>query len=380
MALTPSQQALEQVSRAARILVITRELPTVDAVASAIAMGLYLKKMGKSADVVVPGYDERTAPAFLAKLDGVLPQLGSLRALEISLDVSKTPIDEFLYDVRDDKLEITVVPKEREWSVNDLAFRHGKDRYDAVIALDAPDMASLGPPAREHADFFHRTTVINIDHAGANEHWGQVNIVDLNAVSTTEILHGLMAEWNNALIDEAVATALLAGMIAKTRSFRTANVTPRTLTLSGQLIAMGAQREEIVNGLWRTRSVSTLKLWGRALARLKHEPDTGIVWTVLSHKDFIESETGAEALDDVFDELIAYAPEAKIGVLISEDERERDAINVTIATTAPYSAADVGRPLGASGTRDRAKVTLRNTTLVDAAKSTIDLLKKTLAK
>jgi nanoRNase/pAp phosphatase (c-di-AMP/oligoRNAs hydrolase) len=380
MALTPSQQALEQISRAARILVITRELPTIDAIASAIAMGLFLKKMGKSADVVVPGFDERTVPAFLTKLNGIVPRLGSLRALEISLDVSKTPIDEFLYDVRDGKLEITVVPKEREWSVNDLAFRHGKDRYDLVIALDAPDMASLGAPAREHADFFHRTTVINIDHAGTNEHWGQANIVDLNAVSTTEVLHGLMEEWNRALIDETVATALLAGMIAKTRSFRTANVTPRTLALSGQLIAMGAKREEIVNGLWRTRSVSTLKLWGRALARLKHEPDTGIVWTVLSHKDFLESESGAEALDDVFDELIAFAPEAKIGVLISEDERDRDAVNVTIATTAPYSAADVGRPLGASGTRDRAKVTLRNTTLVDAAKSTIDLLKKTISK
>lgn len=380
MALTPSQQAQELIARASRILIVTREHAPADAVASAIAAGLFLKKMGKTADVVVPGFDEKAAPAFLTKLNGIVPTLGSLRALEITLDVSKTPIDEFLYDVRDGKLEITVVPKEREWDVNDLTFRHGKDRYDLIVALDAPDMASLGVPARDHADFFYRTTIINIDCGGSNEHWGQINLVDLNAVSTTEILHDLMIEWNRALIDESVATALLAGMIAKTRSFRTANVTPRTLSISSQLIAMGAKREEIVNGLWRTRTVATLKLWGRALARLHHEADTGIVWTVLSHKDFLESEAGAEALDDVFDELISYAPEAKVGVLISEDERDRDAVNVTIATSAPFSAADIGRTLGATGTRDRATVTLRGMTLVDAARSTIDLLKKTLVK
>ncbi len=378
MALTPSQQAQELIARASRILIVTREFAPVDAVASAIAAGLYLKKMGKTADVVVPGFDEKAAPAFLTKLNGVTSALGSLRALEITLDVSKTPIDEFLYDVRDGKLEITVVPKEREWNVNDLSFRHGKDRYDLIVAVDAPDMASLGSASREHADFLYRTTIINIDHCGSNESWGQVNLVDLNAVSTTEILHDLMVEWNRALIDESIATALLAGMIAKTRSFRTADVTPRTLSISSQLMAMGAKREEIVNGLWRTRSVATLKLWGRALARLHHEADSGIVWTVLSHKDFLESETGAEALDDVFDELIAYAPEAKVGVLISEDERDRDAVNVTISTTAPLSASDLGRPLGATGTRDRATVQLHGTPLADAARSTIDLLKKTV--
>jgi len=378
MALTESQQALEQITRASRILIVTREFAPADAVASAIAAGLFLKKMGKTADIAVPGFDERAAPAFLAGMSEIRSALGPLRALEISLDVTKTPIDEFSYDVRDGKLEITVIPKEREWNVNDLAFKHGKDRYDLIVAVDAPDMASIGAPARDHADFFHRTTIVNIDHAATNERWGQVNLIDLNAVSTTEVLHGLLAEWNRALIDEPIATALLAGMIAKTRSFRTANVTPRTLSTSSQLMAMGAKREAIVNGLWRTRTVATLKLWGRALSRLRHEANTGIVWTVLSHKDFIESETGDEALDDIFDELIAYAPEAKIGVLISEDERERDAVNVTISTSAPYSAADIGRPLGASGTRDRAKVTLRNITLVDAAKSTVDLLKKTV--
>lgn len=376
MALSPSQQAQEFIARAENILVVTRERAPMDAIASAVAAGSYLKNMGKRADIVAHGFDASTAPAFLTGAKDVRAALGPLRALEISVDVSNTPLGEFTYDVRNGKLEITVIPKEREWSVSDLAFRHGKDRYDLIVALDAPDMNSLGASAHDHADFFHRTPVIAIDHAPSHEHWGQVNIVDVNAVSTTEVLHGLMMEWNRALIDGAVATALLTGMIAKTRSFRRGNVTPRTLSTASQLIGMGARREEIVSGLWRTRSVSTLKLWGRALARLHHEPEEGLAWTVLAQKDFFESGGNAEALDGVFDELIAYAPEAKVSAIIAEDERDPQTINVTIAAAPPYAANELGRTLGAEGTRERANAKLRGMPLADAAHTVVEAIKK----
>lgn len=377
MALSAAQQAQELISRASHILIATREHPSVDTLASATATALYLKAFNKSVDVVVPGY-EGNAPAFLDKADMIKPAVGAMRTLQITLDVSKTPIDEFLYDVRDGNLEITVVPKTKEWDPNDVSFKHGSDRYDLVIALDAPDMKSLGAIAREHTDFLYRTTIINIDASATNENWGQVNIVDLNAVSTTEVLHGLFTEWNAHLISEPIATALLAGMIAKTRSFRTPDVTPKTLSISGQLIAMGAKRAEIVDNLWRTRSVATLKLWGRALSRLHHEQPYNIVWTMLSQKDFLEAGTNAASLPDVIDELISYAPEAKVTVLLYENEKEPNSVCVTIATAPPHNAQDIGRPLGATGTQDRVTLCMRNTALVDAANSTIDLLKKTI--
>ncbi|OGL74528.1 hypothetical protein A3D73_03330, partial [Candidatus Uhrbacteria bacterium RIFCSPHIGHO2_02_FULL_60_44] len=331
----------------------------------------------KQVDTVVPGFDRKTAPSFLRGADDVRGAMGAMRAFHIALDVSKTPLGELMYDVKDGKLEITVVPKEKEWRPSDVSFTHGSDRYDLVIALDCPDQASLGPLAREHADFLYRTHVVNIDCGSANEHWGQVNIVDLNAVSTTEVLFNLLESWNRNLIDEDLATALLAGMIARTRSFKTPNVTPKTLATSSALIAMGARREDIVNGLWRTRSVATLKLWGRALARLEQDRDTGFVWTVLSHQDFIAAGADATALEDVIDELIGYAPEAKTIALIYEPDAGKG-VCVTVAATAPRSAAELGRPLGLSGTRDRATGCLTNATLLEASKTVIDRLRETL--
>jgi len=192
MSLTAEQQALEQITRAKRILVASKENPSLDALAAAAAFSMVLKKMGKEHDAVVPGFDRADAPAFLPGLDALSPAVGAMRTARITLDVTRTPLGELMYDVRDGKLEITVAPKKGEWSPKDLTFRNGGDRYDLVVALDCPDMASLGPLMRDHADFLHRTTVINVDRDPGNELWGQVNLADLNAVATCEVLYGLL--------------------------------------------------------------------------------------------------------------------------------------------------------------------------------------------
>lgn len=378
MALTPQQQAQEQISRAKHILVIGRMNPSTDTVASAVAFGLYVKAMQKQVDVVIEGFDAKMAPSFLTGADMIRPSVGALRALHITIDVAKTPIDELLYDVQNGKLDITVIPKEREWNVDDLRVTHGADRYDLIIAIDAPDMRSLGKISTDHADFLYRTHIINIDSDASNEQWGQVNLVNLNAVSVSEVVYELLQEWNAALITEPIATALLTGMVANTRGFRTPNVTPRTLNASSHLVAMGAKRGDIMEGLWRTRSISTLKLWGRALARLHHEPTCGLVWTILAHKDFIESGAGADCLPDVIDELIGTSPDAKMTALIYESETDRDTVCVTLASTGGHHAVEMLRELGATGSHDRATVELKGMTLIDAANRVIELLKKGL--
>lgn len=380
MALSNEQQAIELVNRAKRILVATKEHPTVDALASVSALSAYLAKQGKQVDAVAPGLDAKNAPAFLPNVNAIRPAVGAMRAFHLDLDVSKVPLSELMYDVKDGKLEISIVPKAGEWSPKDVTFRHGEDRYDLVFAVDCPDLASLGPLFREHADFFYRTPVVTVDRDPGHEHWGQINLVDLTAVSTTEVLFGMFERWNRHLVDEPVATALLAGMIAKTNSFRTPNVTPKTLKTASELVAMGAKREEIVHGLWRTRTVPTLKLWGRALSRLEQDRDLGLVWCTLSRQDFLDAGAGDHALEGVVDELVSYSPESKVVILVHEtsDVRAKGAC-VAIHAATPYSAQEIGRAFGATGTRERVDFCLSpETPLVEGTKTVVDRVRDTL--
>ena len=380
MALSLEQQAIEQIGRADRILIVTKEHAGVDTQASVSALLAYLKKQHKQVDAVIPNIDVKSIPTFLPETKEIKPAVGAMRAFLLSLDVTRTPLSELSYDIKDGKLGITVIPKSGEWSPQDIAFKHGEDRYNLVIAIDCPDMASLGPIFQQHADFLYRTPIITIDRDPANEHWGQINLVDLTAVSSSEVLFGMFERWNRHLIDENIATALLTGMIAKTQSFRTTNVTPKTLQTASQLITMGARREEIVHGLWRTRSVPVLKLWGRALSRLEHTPEIGLVWTVLPRQDFIETGSSDTELDGIITELMSYSPDAKVIAMIHEPNDAHTAgVSVTVHAVAPFSAQELTRSFGSSGTKEKATFRLTpGTQIMDGAKAVIARLTEQL--
>lgn len=354
MALKPNQQAVELIGRAKNVLLVTREQADIDAIASVLALALVLKKLNKPFEVIAPGFDAKSLPEFLPKGIEIMDKLPGMRPMRIKLDVKNVPLSELSYNVNDGQLEITVVPKNGEWKPNDVSFVHGDDRYDLVIAVGADDMGTLGSMFRNQASFLYRTTIINFDHKPTNEFWGQVNIVDLNAVSTSEVVHSFLAEWNRQHIDADVATSILAGMISQTRSFRSPNVTPKTLKTASELVEQGARRAEIVQGLWRTQSVSTLKLWGRALSRLEYDTKHGLVWASLDDHDFAESGASPEVLDGVVKELINYAPEAKAVCLLTHG---RNGTLCSVHAQAPLSAVELARPFNGTGDRERATFT-----------------------
>ncbi len=368
------RQVIEAISRSKRTLIVTQEPWTTDSLSAAAALGLFLAKLNKQYETVAKGLTTENKPHFLPGLDKTKDTLGAVRAFEISLDVSHNPLEELHYDVKDGQLTVTLIPKAGEWSPRDVSFRHGEDRFDLIIALDCPDIHSLGALFRDHADFIYRLPIINIDCNPANEHWGQINLVDLNASSSTEILFDLFKEWNKNLIDEDVATALLSGMIYRTQSFRSSNVTPLTLGKASELLAIGARREEIVHGIWRTRTVPTLKLWGKALTHLEQDRDLGLVWSILTNQDAVETGTGLDDLNGVAKELISYAPEAKVIVLISESGKAMIHANGTL------SAAELARPFGATGTREYAELDFPpGGDIVTTSHQIIDKLKQTMS-
>jgi nanoRNase/pAp phosphatase (c-di-AMP/oligoRNAs hydrolase) len=376
MAFASNQQARELIFRSRQILVLTREHAGVDAVASALALGLILKKLNKPFDIVIPGFDATHLPPFLPSDLPIASRLGALRALHVKANVTRVPLGELLYNVKDGLLDITLIPREGSWTPQDITFHYSDDRYDLVIALGAADRTAFGALAQEQSDFLHRTTTINIDCQAQNEQWGQTNLVDVRAASLTELIFEWIQMLDPTLFDTTIATCLLAGIIAKTKSYRTTHVSPRTLTISSNLITLGAKRDEIVNGLWRTRGIDVLKLWGRALSRVNHHVPTGLVWTTLVEADFLESGAEPHAIDGVVEELISYTADARVIVLLVHQKND---VHVHVHANAPLSAAELTRPFNGSGTHERADFILPNIENLQAStKDVIERLQKAL--
>lgn len=351
MAFTPEQQAANLIQRARQILVITKEHATIDAIASTLALGLFLKKLNKSFDLVIPGYDAKRLPSFLPTHLPIQSEIGALRAFHIKVNIERVPLADLQQEIKDGVLNLTLLPEQGSWNPQDVSFAYGDDRYDLIIALDAPDMASLGQLRPEQMEALQRTPIVNIDAHGSNEYWGQMNLINLTAAGSGEILFEWFQMWNAGFIDQETATCLLTGLIAHTKSFRSPNVTPKTLNIASHLMDLGAKREEIVQGIWRRRSIDTLNVWGRALSRLSLEQDRGFAWTTLTEQDFLETHTSPDHLDAVIEELVSYSPETRVIAFALHGEGK---VRLHVHTLAPFSAIEIGRVINARGTREKA--------------------------
>jgi len=386
MSLPANQQFLENVDRSQRPLIVVPKEWTPDTIGAALALSWFLEKRGKKPTVVCEGFAPTKAIGFFPKLDRVKSGLGSVRPFVITLDLSRAKIDELSYDVRAGELRINVTPKAGgTFEPKDVSATNGAFTYDLIVTVGAHDLASLGKLFTDNADLFYAAPKVVIDHAAANERYGAINLVDLTAASCTEVVHGLIVAAGGASIDAETATCLMAGIIAETKSFRTPTVTPRTLEIASQLVAAGAQREEIVRLMYRTRSIATLKLWGRALARLKYDPALGLASSVLVRQDFVHAGASEKDLPDVIEELIANAPEAEIIALIHEQESPTEPGNITgvcalVATDRHGDAQKLVAALRPEGTRTLARICFPALPIVEAEKQVLQTIAAAVAK
>ncbi len=377
MALTEVQQIQEIIKKSNHILITFPKEFSIDAVASALALYLFLRKKNKLVDIISSGFELPKNLKFMPKSNLIKPKISSLQKFIISLDINSDKIDEFSYNLEEDKLKIYIVPKSGSLEKKDIVAENSSYKYDLIFSVDTPDLNSLGQNFENFPEFFYNTTIINIDHKAENEHFGQINLININSVATTEILFRLINTIDKDLIDKNIATCLLTGLISKTKSFKTPNVTPVTLEIASQLMALEADREIIIKNLYRSRTLSTLNLWGRVLARLKSEGGNKLVWSILTENDFIEAQSNQKDLDDIIEELISFVPGVEIVVLIYQLNGQ---ICVLVNTLKNHNAMYLTSTFNPVGSKNMAEFCLTEKNLLEAEKEVIGKIKERLTK
>lgn len=369
-----NQQSIDLIDKSSNIVIVLPRNPSTDAVASGLGLFLTLEKIGKKVKVACNEFELPPTHQFLPKSQEIHTDLTALRKFIISLDLSRTKVQELSYDISDKKLDIFITPKSGFFEPRDVSTSASAYEYDLIIVIDSPDLEALGKIYDDNTEFFYHTPIINIDHNPANEYFGEINIVDLTATSTSEIIFELVKEgFKEKPLDEYTATSLLTGIISKTKSFQSTTVTPRSLAISSYLIENGARRDEIIKNLYRTKSINTLKLWGRALARLKTEMNGKVVWSLLNKQDFIKSGAKENDLEGVVDELIVNTPEAEIIVALYESGTNE--VKVIVNTVKAIDGFTVFKEFRPTGTKNFTRLNLPNKNLVEAEQIVLDKIR-----
>src|SRR3989338_7171928 len=206
--------------------------------------------------------------------------LGSCTALMEFLDsIGKTYT---AFCATDHHERFSFLPKSASISTDPVHWKN--PALDMVIVLDSGDLRYAGV-ADAVAWLKKRPTLIAIDHHATNERYGDLNLVDPTASSTTEMLHRFFT-CNDIPITPRMATALLTGLLTDTDTFTNAATSSSALAIGHDCVMRGAEVKKIIDSVFRDKSVSTLRLWGKTFSRLEKHEGLNLVYTFVSQDDF----------------------------------------------------------------------------------------------
>ncbi|MCA9975313.1 MAG: bifunctional oligoribonuclease/PAP phosphatase NrnA [Anaerolineales bacterium] len=241
--------------------------------------------------------------------------------------------------------------------------------YDLLFAVDCGDESRMGMAFATLPD--PKPFVINVDHHITNTLFGDINFVDPEATSTTEILYSLFADLGVSLTTD-VAMSLLTGLVTDTLGFRTAGVTARTMKIASDLIDVGADLSLATQQGLTMQPYATLQMWRVGFNKMRME--SRLVWTSISKEELgtinYTSSSSAGLVN-----MLADVEEAVMGVVLME---KRDgSIRVGFRCRPPYSVSELALNLGGGGHPLAAGCTLDGP-LAQAESLVVDMCKEVI--
>ena len=201
-----------------RFLLATHRNADGDGLASLLACGMLLRRMGKSYLMVVSDPVPEGRYSFLPGLPEVLSCRGPL-----------------------------------PW------------RPERAVVLDTPNLERLGDVTKLLPKV---GCVLNVDHHEDNAFFGGINLVLPEASSTCEILHSIFSSLGLPL-DGDVALCIYTGIAFDTGGFRFSNTTSKALHIAGDMVELGVRPDEVADALFHRRSPEAIRRLAEALSSLE---------------------------------------------------------------------------------------------------------------
>jgi len=291
---------VEEIRAGDRFLLTTHENPDGDALGSLLATQRILEALGKDSLM------------FLAAKEFPLP-----------VEYRFLPLDEVFHEAPAD---IT-------------------DRV--VIFLDC------GNIDRMPVDFLQNgvNKVINIDHHHDNTRFGAINLVDVAASCTAEIVYDLAGLLGVELTPE-IANALYVALVTDTGKFMYENTDGRSHRMAAGLIEAGVEVNDVYRRLYEHAPIEKLKLLAQALGNIELVDDGRLAVTYISSDDYAATGASEALTEGVIDHLRTIDGTAAAAVVRDQAEGGRAARKVSMRSTdGRVDVSEIARVHGGGGHR-----------------------------
>lgn len=303
---------LREIRAGRSFLVATHVNPDGDALGSALALGLGLKRLGKR-----------------VKIYSADPVPGNLRFLPGAERVTAL---------------LTV-----------------QERFDAAFLVDCAEPERAGETFFQHP---RRGRLIVIDHHRRGGRGGEINLIEPAAASTGTIVLKLVKKLR-VPVGREIAVNVYTTLVTDTGNFRYSNTSPSVLRLAADLMEKGVSPWQVSRHLYDSYPPARLQLLAKVLPTLVVSRDGRSASIVLTEEMF--RETGASV--DLADEFINY-PRSIDTVEVAIQFREADGKwKVSLRSKERVDVAMLAARFGGGGHARAAGCTLEET--LEAAREKI---------
>lgn len=309
-------KSLELIEKSNHIAILLPQEPDFDALASAEVIMDVLETRGKMIGLACELKKES-----LTNLDQ-FPKISSspvlLKEFIVSLDTASHPVSQLRYEKEEGRLEIIFSPQKGPIGKDAVSFRDGKALCDLAIAIGIANPETLEFPAPE---FLSETPIINLDVSAENKRYGEVNVIDAEKGSISELAYEFLTSLSSSPVSTRQADILLAAIVRKSDHFRAASTTADTLLIASELMRLGAELAKAKNLSSNNQPPALVQLAGRASVRSRLDDPRDILWSFLTAEDFEKTGRTSEDVPYVLGHLASqFPPHRAIALLLQEPE------------------------------------------------------------
>jgi len=171
--------------------------------------------------------------------------------------------------------------------------------YDLVIAVD---IASLDRMCDGKILFEKAKKTVNIDHHKTNIGYADINFIDFDASSTSEVILNCIEKMGWKLRIEA-SINFYVGLLTDTGSFRFDNTKPSTLCWASKLVEIGVYPADIYKKVYESDSKTIILFQAYCVSRAKFLQDDKIAYTIVYKKDMEKFGAGDDAMEGLTEKL-----------------------------------------------------------------------------
>jgi len=241
-------------------------------------------------------------------------------------------------------------------------------RYVLVFVLECPSLDRL---AEVKKVIPLESKIVNIDHHPANERFGTLNYVDVQASAVGEMIYSLLKAYNFP-ISPLMANQIYTAILTDTGRFKYSNTSAHCLNICAELIKLGADPKTLSNKIYFDHSLSFLKLLGTILEKLEVR-DGGKTCSVTIDRRLL-SEFGVNHQEiEGMAHYSLFLSGVEIGLLFTELEERKT--KVSLRSQDDFDVSKLAKIFGGGGHKNAAGCTL-NYNLEKAKKVVFDQIPK----